>query len=135
MAYQLEINNKQAYEWLKKLVNNTLESPSSRPYQTSYEELMCWKEAFDRCDQQREEAAAARRQQAPTKSVAKKSSHTRRQTRKEISEFDCLEHPKYGGVRMPRTDCKKCWSIFKKLHPMEYDRARRRFNLKQKQKA
>ena len=29
----------------------------------------------------------------------------------------CLDHPKYGGVRSPRTDCRGCWSYYTSLHP------------------
>lgn len=139
MAYQLNISDKKAYEWLKKLIDNTLESPSSRPYQTSYEELMVWKEAFSECDRLREEAAEERKKARPaSKTAAKQAPSKKRATRrkkKEISEFDCADHPTYGGMRMPRTDCSKCWSIYKKLHPMEYDRAWRKFKLKQRQNA
>lgn len=133
MAYQIEINDKQAYEWLKKLINNTLESPSSRPFQTAYEELLHWKEAFDKCDEEREKLAEIRRQNSK-KAVAKKPPVKRRTVKKEISEFDCAEHSTYGGVRVPRTNCKKCWSIYKKLHPMEYEQSLRKFKLKEKQK-
>lgn len=27
-------------------------------------------------------------------------------------KLTCEEHPKYKGLRSPRTDCKKCWSIY-----------------------
>lgn len=135
MAYQLNISDKKAYEWLKSLIKNTSETPTSRPYQISYDELMVWKAAFDECDQLREEAAAERKKAStPAKKTAAKKKPTRRK-KKEISEFDCADHTSYGGQRMPRTDCSKCWSIYKKLHPQEYDRARRKFKLKQKQNA
>lgn len=127
MAYQINITDKKAYEWLQKLIANTLESPTSRPYQSSYEELVHWDEAFKECDRQREEAAAERKANTKRAPVKRKI--------KEPSQFDCENHPSYGGVRVPRTDCKKCWSIYKALHPMDYDLARRKFNMKQRKHA
>ena len=131
MAYELIVTDKKAYEWLKKLINNTSESSESRPYQDYYEELFHWKEAFEQCDKKREEEAAARKaaRQSKAASARKKTSN---RSKKEPSPFDCLQHTSYGGVRVPRTDCKQCWSIYKKLHPMEYAQARRKFALKNK---
>lgn len=134
MAYQIEIDSKKAYEWLKKLVENTIESPSSRPMELNYEEVMEWKAAFDECDRKREEAAAERKKARMSTKKSSGRKKTTRRKKKSDSPFDCVEHSTYGGVRMPRTDCTKCWSIYEKLHPQEYDRARRKFELKQKRK-
>jgi len=30
---------------------------------------------------------------------------------------DCTDHPKYGGVRKPRTDCPQCWALYEFNHP------------------
>lgn len=34
----------------------------------------------------------------------------------------CSKHPSYGVIRAPRSDCKTCWSAYKKKHP---DRAKK----------
>lgn len=39
----------------------------------------------------------------------------------------CSEHTTYGAQRPPRRECEECWSAYKKLHPLEYDQARRKF--------
>ena len=133
MAYHLTIPDKKSYDWLQSLVNNTLDTPTSRPYQMNYEELLAWKAAFDICNAEREKASEARKAKAKP-SASKKKSVSKKRKKKEISEYDCEIHHTYGGVKRPRTDCIKCWSIYKKLHPQEYDRARRSFKLKQRQK-
>lgn len=44
----------------------------------------------------------------------------------------CEEHPAYGAVRMPRTDCKGCWAAYEKLNPNTANLARAKFNRKNK---
>lgn len=44
---------------------------------------------------------------------------------------NCEDHPTYGAKRRPRTDCEGCWGLYKKMHPLEYDKARRDFDRKQ----
>lgn len=31
----------------------------------------------------------------------------------------CNDHPQYGGIRKPRTDCKSCWDAYNSKHPPE----------------
>jgi hypothetical protein len=31
----------------------------------------------------------------------------------------CDDHPQYGAIRRPRTDCKPCWSAYNAMHPAE----------------
>lgn len=42
----------------------------------------------------------------------------------------CPNHPKNEFKRSPRTDCEGCWEAYKRLHPLEYDLARRKFERK-----
>ena len=44
----------------------------------------------------------------------------------------CAKHPNYGASRRPRTNCKTCWTVYKDLHPLEYETAKRDFDRKQK---
>ena len=39
----------------------------------------------------------------------------------------CKEHTKYEAMRPPRTDCKSCWAAYKKLNPLKYTTARKRY--------
>lgn len=39
----------------------------------------------------------------------------------------CATHPKYGAKRAPKTPCKGCWAAYKKLNPLSYDLAKRKF--------
>lgn len=43
----------------------------------------------------------------------------------------CPKHKKYSAQRVPGTDCKKCWETYRKFHPLDYDKALRRFKAKQ----
>jgi TPP-dependent indolepyruvate ferredoxin oxidoreductase alpha subunit len=43
----------------------------------------------------------------------------------------CTDHVTYQAKRRPQTDCEGCWSLYKKLHPLEYDMKRREFERKQ----
>lgn len=45
----------------------------------------------------------------------------------EIDPYQCPEHPTYGARYKPRTDCAKCWDLYKQFHPMDFDKARRSF--------
>jgi len=42
---------------------------------------------------------------------AKKKEEARKQA------LACSDHPKYGGLRKPRTDCEKCWGLYTKKNP------------------
>ncbi len=42
----------------------------------------------------------------------------------------CEDHPTYGGQRRPQRDCAACWALYKKLNPMNYAKARRDFERK-----
>ena len=135
MPYTVTVKSKKSFDWLKKLIDNTVDSPNSRPMIENYEELMEWYEGFvavqAELDAKKAAAEAAKQEKLKAKkSAPKKKASAKKQDK--VGEFDCADHPTYGGVRRPRTDCKKCWSIFKKLHPMDYQRARRSFNLSQK---
>lgn len=52
---------------------------------------------------------------------------------KEVNHFGCNDHKTYGIKYAPRSDCSRCWELYKKLHPMDYPRARRKFELKMRQ--
>lgn len=47
----------------------------------------------------------------------------------------CKDHPKRYLKRAPSDDCADCWKAFKKLHPLEYDQARRKYDRKKSQVA
>lgn len=73
---------------------------------------------------------------ATTKSAPVKKQRKPRQPRDIIPrQHQCTEHPHYGAVRAPRTDCQGCWNFFQHLNPTRYTLARRKFELNQRKKA
>lgn len=39
----------------------------------------------------------------------------------------CPEHPSYSGMRVPTVDCEGHWAAYKKMNPLKYDAARRKY--------
>jgi hypothetical protein len=44
----------------------------------------------------------------------------------------CPEHPTYGGERVPSIDCEGHWAAYKKMNPLKYDQARRKYERNKK---
>ena len=42
----------------------------------------------------------------------------------------CKDHPGYGASRPPRRNCDSCWEQYKRMNPMKYDKARKKFDKK-----
>lgn len=47
----------------------------------------------------------------------------------------CSDHPSYGAIRPPRTDCKGCWAAYKRMNPTKYSLAKRDFDRRERLKA
>jgi len=43
----------------------------------------------------------------------------------------CSDHPNYGAVRPPKTNCSGCWDAYKKYNPTKCDAAWLKFSRKQ----
>lgn len=152
MTKYLRIDNDDDYYWLKSLVERWLGyDPNNPRLQANIEAILNWKRYLDNVVPIRdipkpddgEPAAVALQPSAvekkkkagrPAKATtvaaqkakelkAKQAEKFQKQKEKANNPFGCIDHPTYGGVRRPRTDCAKCWDIYKKLHPSEYKRA------------
>lgn len=44
----------------------------------------------------------------------------------------CPEHPTYSGQRVPTIDCEGHWAAYKKMNPLKYDAARRKYERNKK---
>jgi hypothetical protein len=121
----LEINDKVAVDWLKMLINNQLVRNSQYTVD-NYSSLIAWQQALDT-------PAALPKEPSPkpVKRVAKKvAARGRGKKKQKDAPYECSAHPNFGGMRSPRTDCERCWDIYKQLNPMRYTQARRKFDLK-----
>lgn len=145
MEYILKTENKEAFEWMQNLVNNTLESQGHQAAVLAYPHLSEWQKMFTEALAQAKNASEPKSLKEVQKSsthtkkstVAKKTSASPRKKRrttktKDKSGLTCNEHPTYTGSRIPRKDCKSCWGVYKKFHPEEYSAKRRSFLAKQK---
>lgn len=130
--YYLKIDNKEALEWLQRLIINTLENKSHPTTISYYNQLRVWEDAFNNIlsldDIQPPPAPLTPKEPVSSGRIKRNKN---REKKKELEDpYSCTVHPKYGGKRRPRTDCEKCWSVFKSLHPMEYSVCRRDFERK-----
>lgn len=161
MSYYIRIDNKDDILWLQNLVSNSLNrDPNSTFLQLHYERIIAWHNALEACVPSRSVLSDAnipteilsqedlqisiekstpapkRRGRPPGKKNAAKKVVAKKKISKEVEDiYSCQDHINYSGSRAPRTDCAKCWSIYKLLNPMTYSQARSRFNLKQKKKS
>jgi len=53
----------------------------------------------------------------PKKKAPPKSTTGRIVKKKKNPPTSCKEHPNYGAIRSPRTDCKSCWKLYYNKHP------------------
>lgn len=129
----IKISNGNALAWIHKLVQNTLANRTHQTTITFYEELSALDEAFSNPlmleDIQQlplpEPKARKTRSDAGQKRKRKKKPGLSREDK--ANPLICNDHPKYQGVRRPQSDCDGCWSVYKALHPMEYEIKRRDF--------
>ena len=71
-------------------------------------------------DRPKRKRAAKKKATAKKKAKAKappKSTPARIIKRKKKPPTSCKEHPNYGAIRSPRTDCKSCWKLYYNKHP------------------
>lgn len=158
MEYILKTENKDAIEWMQYLLQNTIESKGHNAALVAYPHLKEWLDMFERAEVRRGNSsetteinllddsepakpkvkAAAKKGPASKKPAAKKKAapKKRRAKKKAIdkSGLTCNTHKTYQAKRVPRTDCKECWEVYKKFHPLEYDQKRSKFLRDQRSK-
>lgn len=57
------------------------------------------------------------KRKATTEKKTKSKSSKKSAQKKKATGPACSDHPAYGVIRKPRTDCKKCWKAYKKKFP------------------
>jgi hypothetical protein len=127
------------FQWLKKLLDNTMAAdPNSHIKLTYYPQLESCYNAFSEAYTLEQlgkleevqglfaakKVAAAKATTRPTK-VRKK-----RIKKADKDPYQCPAHPNYQAARVPRTDCAKCWDLYRQFHPMDYQAKRRAFERK-----
>lgn len=117
MTYFIQIESKESFEWLAKLIQNTIETPNSKVMINSYEHVRAWHDALSSYELIEEPKVRKSRQPKPEKNT-------------DPDPFTCKDHPSYQAKQVPRKDCKVCWNIYKKFHPLDYDKKRRDFERK-----
>lgn len=137
MDYHITIKKKEAFEWMKGLINNTIADKNHEATIAAYPHLQAWVDAFEEAEASKDNSdkttPVGKEQQATKKRPAKK--RRKRKPAIDKSGLTCNAHPTYSGTRVPRKDCKDCWDVYKKFHPLEYDMKRRSFLAKQRQAA
>lgn len=152
MMYLIRVESQAAVAWLEKLINNTVSDPNSHAMRVAYNHIETWKNALDNKmseadilqipeinelieaekEKQRQkslvELAKAREKLAAKKTTRKKSPAKK----SEADPYTCPQHPKYKAARSPRTDCTKCWALYKQFHPLDYQSRRSAFVRNQK---
>ncbi len=116
----LTLEDKKTVEWLEKLLGNMYDKARSDPGR--FVDL-----AFVLEDMK----------QALKNIKSVTSSEERRQEVKEAKEKKarssytpnlCPEHPTYSGQRVPTIDCEGHWAAYKKMNPLKYEAARRKYD-------
>ena len=145
MQYIFKTENEDAVQWMKTLLQNTLESKGHTAAITAYPYLKEWLDMFEAVEVSRTpksepievnlfEESKPKPPPKP-KAKAKKRAAKKRAVKKDTSGLVCNAHPAYGAKRPPRTDCDGCWKLYEKFHPLEYDLKRKNFLRKQKEKS
>lgn len=117
--YIVTIEDKDALEWLKNLIGNSLTKQNSQAVEAAYPHLVVWDEALSNVAMKRDiepkpatTAKRARRKKTP-------------KPKPDPSGLTCHIHPTYGGIRSPRTDCTMCWGVYERLNGKEETRRKK----------
>lgn len=143
MTQLVKIEDPAAIAWLKRLIDNTYEDPNSRVMMNSHQHVKAWHDALENVttletlwktefDARFKKAYEAEINPKPVKRVAKKTTTaSKRKKREDPDPYKCKDHPTYSGLKqVPRSDCVKCWSLYKQFHPLDYPLKRKAFERK-----
>jgi hypothetical protein len=142
MALYIRIDEREDLDWLKRLISNSLALEPNHPMLlTNYKYLYNWdqylnhpvsakevsnnttdpKEILTETDREKTAPKPARRGRPPS---AKTKQRAKKKPKEDVDPFQCPAHKTYGAKRRPRSECTKCWELFKQFHPLEYPQAR-----------
>ena len=150
MARYIKIENDEDYQWLLLILENQLhkfkDGNSKLPIETIVqverilEDLKIEVDLQSASSSKLDSAAKAETIKSPAKSkTASEKPSLNKRTRRSKEEMQmvrsqakCNTHVTYTASRAPRTDCDECWKAYKKFHPLEYNRAKERFQRNQR---
>ncbi len=117
---------KESLDWWRGMVERSLENSNAPSTIAAFHHLTAWQVALDAATVQREVSDTPA---APRKRRRKNAA----KPKVDKSGLSCHIHTTYGGIRVPRTDCEFCWTVYGKMHPMELKKQRAAFERKQRQ--
>ena len=127
MSYTIEIQTKEQFEYIKRIVENShrMMHSNTSAYVEYLDTVDALKKAFDN-------PAVTKNPEPELPSPAKKKTSAKKRSAVAKLPVFCKEHPTYGAKRAPRTDCKTCWEAYKRLNPTLWAPARRKFERTQR---
>lgn len=148
MATYIRIDDKEDVKWMEKFLNSILEKDPNNPFLVlNYSYLTAWRDAIAQAVSTKQEKIPAvivveedkpelippppkKRGRPP--GAKTKSKSIKRKKKQDIDPFSCPSHKQRTFKQAPRDDCETCWNIYKKMHPIEYPQARKRYEWKMK---
>lgn len=133
MAFFIRIERKQDLEWLQSVMQNSVSKlrQGSSQLEAASENIVRVHESVINAVEGKEATALGITDEfKDTEKVAAKP----KPIKDDYIPNLCKDHPKSTMKRVPGTDCKGCWSAYKRLHPEKYDVALRTFKAKQRAK-
>jgi len=131
-AYFIRLENKEDLEWLQTILGNSIQTLKGR----GSERLASMAENIVRVHDAVINAVPAKEAEALGISAEEFPDDVKPKGRPASNDKYvpnlCPDHPKNEFKRAPRTDCEGCWAAYKRLHPMEYDINRAKFERRQK---
>jgi len=105
--------NENEYEWFIDLLQKTKYVLDTNP--VKYKEFITY---FDKTLKAFDNAKVSNKQRK-TKQIAEKKiySSAKKKVAKKKEPKACINHPSYKGDRRPRSDCKQCYSMWKRRWP------------------
>lgn len=132
MAYFIRLERKEDVEWLASLLGNSVERLREGGLQSvssAADKIYRIHDAIINAVPAKEAEALGITSEEYPEDV-KPAKTTRIKPKDDYIPNLCESHPRNEFKRSPRTDCEGCWAAYKRLHPMEYDNARRKFDRK-----
>ncbi len=125
----IKMNERKHVDALHTLITNTLANANHPTTILAYEELCAWEQALGNPMTLSELMSMVEIERPSASKAVPATRKRKKKAEKEVkdSPFECSQHKTYGGVYAPRSDCARCWEIYKQLHRLEYDQKRRKF--------
>lgn len=134
MAYFIRLEKKEDLEWLEKILANSVEKLRQRDVSYTLEAasehiIRCYDAVLTAVPAKEKKALGVGDEFVETSQASSKKTQG---SKDDYVPGLCATHPKNAIQRAPRTDCEGCWSAYKRLHPLEYEKSRRNFERRNK---